>query len=632
MKYIISIIVAAVITTAISITNPSRTVSGTISDEIGQPLISANVVVKGTSKSATTDYYGKYAIEIPDYGGILVISHAGFATKEVVIGVSNIVNISMTSIEYKVEEELIIHETMPIGVIYQSLTPSAASMSTNGYRNVRPGSALTPFAGYNDPVNWNTEDYALINENKFHDPKTSPLSTFSIDTDGASYSNLRRFLTNGQTPPIDAIRIEEMVNYFSYEYKSPQGDVPFSINTEVGVCPWSKKHKLVHIGLKGLEIPTENLPASNLVFLLDVSGSMQAYNKLPLVIQSFKLLTGQLREQDRVAIVVYAGSSGVVLPSTTGADKNTIIEALSRLRAGGSTAGARGIQLAYEVARQNFVEGGNNRVILATDGDFNVGQSSDAELVRIIEKERESGVFLSVLGFGMGNYKDNKMQELADHGNGNHNYIDNISEAKKVFINEFGGTLFTIAKDVKIQVEFNPAEVAGYRLIGYENRMLEAEDFNDDKEDAGEIGSGHTVTALYEIIPVGVKSEFLTSVDPLKYQKTGKAKSGDNSSGELMHVKIRYKSPQGSKSLLVEQSIEPNAKSLTSTTDNFRWSAAVASFGMQLRNSPFKGDASMKLVESMAVGARGSDPFGYRSEFIQLVRGVMPMMELEASR
>ncbi|RLD19797.1 MAG: hypothetical protein DRI69_07555 [Bacteroidetes bacterium] len=627
MKYIIAILIVAILTPAFSTTNVSRTITGKVKDENGEPLIFVNVILKGTTVGTSTDIDGKYSIEVPDYGGTLVFTYIGYAITELVIEDSDRLNLTMHSRYHEMKGGVEIHVITAMDLTNNDL----AGASGNATHRIRAMHAPMSSSMYQDEINWNTEDYSLITENTFHDPKNNPLSTFSIDTDGASYSNLRRFLKNGQTPPIDAIRIEEMVNYFNYKYDIPKGDVPFSVNTEVGVCPWNEKHKLVHIGLKGKEIPTENLPASNLVFLLDVSGSMNSFNKLPLVIQSFKLLTGQLREQDRIAIVVYAGSSGVVLPSTSGADKNAIVEALSRLRAGGGTAGARGIQLAYQVARENFIKGGNNRVILATDGDFNIGQSSDAELVRIIEKERESGVFLSVLGFGIGNYKDNKMQELAGHGNGNHNYIDDISEAKKVFINEFGGTLFTIAKDVKIQVEFNPAEVAGYRLIGYENRMLETEDFNDDKKDAGEIGSGHTVTALYEVIPVGVKSEFLSPVDPLKYQKAGKAGS-NKSSGELMHVKIRYKSPQGTKSLLLEQSVRSTATQVASTSDNYRWSAAVAAFGMVLRDSEFKGHASLELVESLADGASCSDPFGYRSEFIQLVRGIKPMMELEASR
>ncbi|HRF41540.1 MAG TPA: VWA domain-containing protein, partial [Saprospiraceae bacterium] len=346
----------------------------------------------------------------------------------------------------------------------------------------------------------NTEDYSPIAENRFHKATDTPLSTFSIDVDAASYSNMRRFLKNGQMPPADAVRIEEMINYFDYQYPQPTGEHPFEVVAEMSECPWQPEHRLLHIGLKGREIATDKLPPSNLVFLIDVSGSMDSPNKLPLLQSAFRLLVNQLRPQDKVAMVVYAGAAGLVLEPTDGNDKQKILEALQRLQAGGSTAGGAGIRLAYDVARQHFVKGGNNRVILATDGDFNVGASSDADMVRLIEEERKSGVFLTVLGFGMGNYKDNKMQQLSNAGNGNHAYIDDIDEAKKVLVEEFGGTLFTIAKDVKIQIEFNPAQVAGYRLIGYENRLLNKEDFNDDKKDAGELGAGHTVTALYEIV------------------------------------------------------------------------------------------------------------------------------------
>ncbi len=511
--------------------------------------------------------------------------------------------------------------------------PSSAVLSTvSAGTNPRRVCNYPQFEQEITEGNWNTEDYDVIDENKFHDPRLETYSTFSIDTDGASYSNLRRMLRNGQTPPVDAVRIEEMVNYFDYAYHQPGGDVPFEIITELGSCPWNEDHQLVHIGIQGVEIPTDDLPASNLVFLLDVSGSMNAPNKLPLVKQSFKMLTGQLREKDRVAIVVYAGGAGVVLPSTSGNETQAILEAIDRLQAGGGTSGAEGIRLAYELAERNFIKGGNNRVILATDGDFNIGMSSDAELVRLIEGKRDGGVFLSVLGYGMGNYKDNKMQKLANHGNGNHSYIDDITEAKKVFVNEFGGTLFTIAKDVKIQVEFNPAEVAAYRLIGYENRMLAAEDFNDDKKDAGEIGSGHTVTALYEVIPVGVESDFLRSVDKPRFTKESKTTQAGKQDGNLMHLKVRYKRPEGDKSALVEQFVSNERKDWKSTSDNFRWSAAAASFGMILRDSEFKGDSDTGLVLELAEGALGVDEFGYRSEFVRLVRGFEPILVLEAKR
>jgi Ca-activated chloride channel family protein len=467
---------------------------------------------------------------------------------------------------------------------------------------------------------FNTEDYDNIIENKFLAASQNPLSTFSSDVDEASYSNIRRFIQNGSLPPAGAVRIEEMINYFDYEYPQPINDEPFAVITEMAECPWNSKHQLIHIGLQGKEIPLNQLPPANIVFLIDVSGSMDEENKLPLVKASMKLLTEQLREIDKVAIVVYAGNAGLVLPSTKGINKISIKEAINNLNAGGSTAGGEGIKLAYQIARENFIRDGNNRVILATDGDFNVGASSDDELVRLIEIERKSGVFLSVLGFGMGNYKDNKMQQLADKGNGNHSYIDNINEAKKVLVNEFGSTLFTIAKDVKLQIEFNPAKVQAYRLIGYENRVLASEDFNDDKKDAGELGSGHTVTALYEIIPVGIKSEFIGSVDSLKYQKNDR--NSVNESTEIMTIKLRYKRPTENVSRLLTKAITDANNSLQNSSDNFRFSAAVASFGMLLRNSEFKQQSSNQLVLNLAKSSKGKDKNGYREEFIKLVDAV----------
>lgn len=472
---------------------------------------------------------------------------------------------------------------------------------------------------------FNTEDYDRIVENRFLAATQNPLSTFSIDVDEAAYSNIRRYINNGSIPPAGAVRIEEMINYFDYTYPQPANDDPFSVNTELSECPWNAQHRLVHIGLQGKEIPLQNLPNANIVFLIDVSGSMEEPNKLPLVKASMNLLADQLRADDKVAIVVYAGNAGLVLPATSGANKIAIKEAIDQLQAGGSTAGGEGIQLAYKVARENFIKGGNNRIILATDGDFNVGASSDDELVSLIEKERKSGIFLSVLGYGMGNYKDNKMQQLADKGNGNHSYIDNINEARKVLVSEFGSTLFTIAKDVKIQIEFNPAKVQAYRLIGYENRVLATEDFNDDKKDAGELGSGHTVTALYEVIPAGVKSEFIGKVDELKYQPVKNTIPVTIGGDELMTIKLRYKKPDGDVSKLIVHPVTDSHIALANTSDNFRFSAAVASFGMLLRNSEFKQSASFPQVISLAKSAKGTDANGYRQEFINLVQAAGSM-------
>ena len=409
-----------------------------------------------------------------------------------------------------------------------------------------------------------------------------------------------------------------MVNYFTYNYPQPVNEDPFSVHTEMAECPWNKDHRLVLVGLQGKKIPVDNLPPSNLVFLIDVSGSMQDANKLPLVKASMQMLVDQLREEDHVAIVVYAGAAGLVLPSTPGTDKIKIKQAIQSLEAGGSTAGGAGIKLAYATAKKHFNKEGNNRVILCTDGDFNVGASSDDAMERLIEEERKSGVFLTVLGYGMGNYQDAKMQKLADKGNGNHAYIDQINEAKKVLVNEFGGTLFTIAKDVKLQVEFNPANVQGYRLIGYENRMLAKEDFNNDKKDAGDMGSGHTVTALYEVIPVGVKTDLLDKVDPLKYAPV-KSKAISSAGKELMTIKLRFKKPDGDKSSLLEHPVADAHKNWRDASENFRFAAAVAGYGMLLRNSEFKGNLNYLTIQQMAKTALGTDKEGYRKEFLQLV-------------
>jgi Ca-activated chloride channel family protein len=464
---------------------------------------------------------------------------------------------------------------------------------------------------------FNTEGYSHIDENPFFEVARAPLSTFSIDVDTASYSNTRRFLKDGQLPPKDAVRIEELINYFSYDYPQPAGDAPFSINAEVSACPWNTKHRLVHIGLQGKRLLKEELPPANLVFLLDVSGSMNEPNKLPLVKSSLRMLAEQLDARDRISIVVYAGSSGLVLPSTSGDRRGEILAALDALEAGGSTNGGEGIRLAYRVAAENFIRGGINRVILATDGDFNVGTTSEGELVRLIEEKRQSGVFLSVLGFGTGNVKDATMEKLADKGNGNYAYIDEAQEARKVLGEQLGATLATIAKDVKIQVEFNPRQAAAYRLIGYENRLLREQDFNDDTKDAGEIGAGHTVTALYEVVPFGQKFEN-PGVDELKYQKPAEVSSNSNSK-ELMTIKIRYKDPQASASKLLSVWVADAGGTLESASNNFKFSSAVAGFGMLLRDSKYKGDARYTDVARLARAAAGADAQGYRTEFIQLV-------------
>ncbi len=472
---------------------------------------------------------------------------------------------------------------------------------------------------------WNTEAYDVINENEFKEVVQEPLSTFSIDVDAASYSNIRRFINYNQLPPKDAVRIEEMINYFTYTYPQPRGRHPFSITTEVSRCPWNVKHWIIHIGLQGKNINLDNVAPSNLTFLIDVSGSMQSYDKLPLLKSSLRMLVSHLREKDRISMVVYAGRAGLVLPSTPASNKKKIIEAIDCLTAGGCTAGGAGIQLAYKIAKENFIKNGNNRVILATDGDFNVGVSSDGELVRIIEEKRKAGIFLTVLGFGTGNYKDAKMEKLADKGNGNYAYIDNILEAKKVVVNEMAGTMYAIAKDVKIQIEFNPGKVTAYRLIGYENRKLQKEDFNDDTKDAGELGSGHTVTAMYEIIPAGVKAD-LPDVDDLKYQKTVINKE-NSTSDELLTIKFRYKEPDGEKSKLIKKVVKSRTVQLEKTSENFAFSVAVAGFGQLLRDSKYIGDLTYDKVLTMANSSIGRDTEGCRREFVKLVEKCKLMKE-----
>jgi Ca-activated chloride channel family protein len=464
----------------------------------------------------------------------------------------------------------------------------------------------------------NTEAYARIADNAFVRVDQQPLSTFSIDVDTASYANVRRFLTQNTLPPRDAVRIEELLNYFPYHDPPPTGDDPFSVTIEVARCPWSSEHRLARIGLQGKPINSAERPASNLVFLIDVSGSMQPPNKLPLLKASLQRMVEHLGENDRVAIVVYAGASGLVLPSTSCASKPEILSALEELQSGGSTNGGAGIQLAYDVAVQNFIRGGTNRVILATDGDFNVGVTSEGDLVRLIESKAKSSVFLGVLGFGMGNIKDSTLEKLADKGNGHYAYIDTPQEARKVLVEEMGATLVTIAKDVKIQVEFNPAKVGAYRLIGYENRLLANQDFNDDTKDAGEIGAGHHVTALYELIPPGREdAENVPSVDDLEFQKPG-APAADRL--ESLIVKLRYKTPESDTSRLIKRGVADEGGDYAQASDDFKFASAVAGFGMLLRDSPHKGSLTYPAVLELAGASAEADTSGYRREFLELVR------------
>lgn len=647
MSYMIKIIsmknlilfFSAFLLLAVSQRSSEYTITGKVIDiDSQQALIGVKVLIKGTQKGTVTDANGAFSLKTNTKCAKLEFTYTGYLKEQkeacdklpVLLKMGQDKKLLIPQDEEVTGQVLTSEDIrkLPVRDI-NGLAAKTAGISVGDKKIRIRGSRSTATEYYVDGIRvqggtmrkddgyYSEESYDLIQENKFLKVGAKPTSTFSIDVDAASYSNVRRFIMNNQLPPKDAVRIEELVNYFDYDYPQPKGEDPFEVITEVANCPWAPEHQLVHVGLQGKEIATEHLPASNLVFLVDVSGSMKSANKLPLLQSSFKLLTEQLRPQDRVAMVVYAGAAGLVLPSTSGKDKKVIMDALDQLSAGGSTAGGAGIKLAYKIARENYVQGGNNRVILATDGDFNVGASSDDAMVKLIEQERESGIFLTVLGFGMGNYKDSKMQKLADKGNGNHAYIDNMKEAQKVLVNEFGGTMFTIAKDVKIQIEFNPSKVQAYRLIGYENRLLNKEDFEDDKKDAGELGAGHTVTAMYEIIPAGVNSEFLVEVDeekeaeaPIQYSVKG---------DDLFFIKLRYKQPDGAKSKLIEKGAGSKAIKLSASSENFRWAAAVAQFGLLLRDSEFKGNASFAKTAKLARQSKGKDPNGYRKELIQMI-------------
>jgi Ca-activated chloride channel family protein len=598
--------------------SPTGRVEGQVKDGAGRPLVNAQVLAVGTAFNALTDKQGGYTFPALPAGHItLRAALIGYQPVEQAITVraGSTITQDFTLVRASLErrESAANARSAKVGLaLDEALVVGATTQSAPSTPPPLP-----------DPQSWrwprepgNTEAYARIEENRFLAALTNPLSTFSIDVDAASYSNVRRFLSAGQLPPADAVRLEELVNYFPYHYPDPDGSDPFEMATESGPCPWAADHRLVRIGLQGRHVPTDKLPASNLVFLIDVSGSMMSPDKLPLVKQAFRALVGELRTQDRVAIVVYAGAAGLVLPPTSGENKRTILEALDRLEAGGSTAGGAGLRLAYDVAREHFLRDGNNRVILATDGDFNVGVSSDAEMIRLVEARRSEGTFLTVLGFGTGNLKDTKMEQMADKGNGHYAYIDTFREAQKVFVQEFGGTLFTIAKDVKIQVEFNPAKIQAYRLLGYENRLLAKEDFADDRKDAGELGAGHTVTALYEIVPVGARPVALMD-DSLVYQHVS-LRPGAAGSPDLLTVRLRYKEPSGSASKLLTSRIEDRSSGRAS--EDMRFATSVAAFAMLLRDSENKGSVTFDQVIEMARGARGADPEGYRGEFIGMVQ------------
>ena len=721
----------------------TRTISGIVTDETNLPLPGGNVSIKGTNKSTSTNYDGKFSIQAEN-GDTLVFQYVGFENGYATVEKSDVLNFKMQAASQALNEVVVVgygkskkknrkEAVMSVASVGSGLAPnlnnSNNSYSVNQALQGRvAGVQITNNSGYlsqgspgvsptiairgsasisksNDPlyiidgvpvnagdfkqlkpenvksidvlkdaaatslygsrasngviilttkngtyqniskkelekrlkkldknsktkdsiitpkqIEVSQEDYDNFVENQFESPKSAPLSTFSIDVDNASYTNVRRFINNGQSVPKDAVRVEEMMNFFKYKYPQPQDQHPFSINTEYSDCPWNPKHQLLKIGLQGKNIPTEILPASNLVFLIDVSGSMSDANKLPLLKQSLKILVNELRKKDKVAIVVYAGAAGMVLPPTTGDEKQTIIDALEKLNAGGSTAGGAGIELAYKLAQENFIKGGNNRVILATDGDFNVGASSNTDMQTLIEEKRKTGIFLTCLGYGMGNYKDSKMETLADKGNGNYAYIDNIQEANRFLGKEFKGSMFAIAKDVKIQIEFNPKQVQAYRLIGYENRKLRPEDFTNDAIDAGELGSNHTITALYEVIPTGVKSEFLTNQPDLKYTKVTANES--EYSDELATIKFRYKKSDGDKSIEMVKVIENKSNPLKSSSDDFKFSTAVAWFGLKLRDSNLVPNKSSEDIKKLAKEGLSNDEEGYKAEFIRLVETV----------
>jgi Ca-activated chloride channel family protein len=592
--------------------------TGTVRSDAGAPLAQAQVYIQELTISVATDGAGRYRIVVPErHRGTAVMLRAraiGYAPQ--VARIELVRDTIVTDLVLRRDINRLQEVTVTKGA-------AAASLYGGGVQTRVPfaigrvTASELPVANPDPGRDLSGEDYARIVDNPFRPPRVAPLSTFGVDVDRASYANVRRIITvDRQHPPADAVRIEEFLNYFPYDYDAPEGRHPFNVQTDVTRAPWAPEHLLVRIGLQARRIDLESAPANNLVFLIDVSGSMGTPDKLPLLKQAFGMLVDQLREQDRVAIVVYASSEGLALPSTSGADKPTLHGVIGMLEAGGSTAGGAGIRLAYDVAKKHHIRGGNNRVILATDGDFNVGITGAGELERYIEARRTEGTALTVLGFGAGNLKDARMEMLADKGNGNYHYIDSALEAKKVLVEEMGGTLVTVAKDVKLQVEFNPAVVAGYRLIGYENRVLATEDFKDDRKDAGDMGAGHSVTALYEIIPAGASDAADVPLpDSLRYTRRDRVTTSDTR--EVMFVRLRYKPPTDSVSIPMEVAV-PNR--VAEASDDFRFAQAVTAFGMVLRDSKHKGTATTALALQLAEGAIGEDRGGYRADFVRLVR------------
>lgn len=611
-------VLAAVVVVAAQVRLGS--LAGVVRDAQGLPVASVPVeavATGGAPRRTITDASGHFRFaDLPpaEYRVSVVINGVTAATAAARVSAGAVADVSLSvATERRTRETLPAPPPPPLEARTDKATVNGIAGGVVGgvTGGIVGGLAMAPSAIAAD--RFNTEAYARIEDNAWNDARRTPLSTFSIDVDTASYANVRRMLAGGALPPKDAVRVEELLNYFSYDYKVPDGNTPFAITTQYGDAPWNPKHRLALIGLRARSMDDGRMPPRNLVFLIDVSGSMQAPNKLALVKASLAMLARNLGERDRVSIVVYAGAAGLVLPPTSGADTSTVLAALARLEAGGSTNGAQGIRLAYEVARQHFITGGVNRVVLATDGDFNVGTTSEGELTRLIEEQRASGIALSVLGFGMGNLKDSTMEKLADKGDGNYAYIDTLSEAQKVLVEEAGGTLVTVAKDVKLQVEFNPAVVSAYRLIGYENRLLQDRDFNDDRKDAGDMGAGHSVTALYELVPAGEKLDGPT-IDPLKYQQPPVSAASAHA-GEAMTVKVRYKLPEASSSTLMSVTVA----NTRATGEAFDFASAVAEFGMLLRDSEFKAASTYADVRQRAARAKGTDPFGHRAEFLRLV-------------
>lgn len=623
-KIIVNFVLLLVFSCSLSLAQ-NRVVSGLVIDETGQPMPGVSVFVKGTSQGVVSGHDGTFSIEVRPGDQVLVFAFIGYQTHEAEIGNRRQINVQLFPAIASLEEVVV--------------TGYGTTLRRRGRDASRVGAIvvdaeMSPNVMYapvmvHDP-GFNTESYSTVHETGFKDTRLNPLSTFSIDVDNASYSNIRRFINSGSLPPQDAVRIEEMLNYFAYSYPEPEGEHPFGIHTELSQCPWNPQTQLLHVGLQARNIDKSELPPSNLVFLIDVSGSMRPANRLPLVKTAMNMLVEELRPTDKVSIVVYAGQTRVVLESTPARHKQRILDAIASLQAAGGTAGGQALRMAYEVAERNFIEGGNNRIILCTDGDFNLGESSNAAMERLVERERQKGIFITVLGFGMGNYKDDRLEIIANKGNGNYAYIDNIQEARKVLVSEFAGTLFTLAKDVKLQIEFNPARVQAYRLIGYENRRLNNEDFNDDTKDAGEMGAGHSVTALYEIIPAGA-SVPIPGVDPLRYQSNPEPVR-PNASAELLTVKARYKAPDSDRSVMFDLPVRGRVVPLHRTSADFRFAAAVAEFGLLLRHSPYKAQASWESILERALAAKGEDHEGYRAEFINLVRTAQNLERLSSGK